>query len=36
MNILVCIGISSHVKGFYKIITELKAMITENDLKKVD
>jgi NADH:ubiquinone oxidoreductase subunit E len=32
MNILVCIGSSCHVRGSYKIMTELKAMITENDL----
>jgi NADH:ubiquinone oxidoreductase subunit E len=32
MDILVCIGSSCHARGSYKIMNELKAMITEKDL----
>jgi NADH:ubiquinone oxidoreductase subunit E len=32
VDILVCIGSSCHVRGSYKIMSELKAMITEKDL----
>jgi NADH:ubiquinone oxidoreductase subunit E len=32
VDILVCIGSSCHVRGSYKIMNELKAMITEKNL----
>jgi NADH:ubiquinone oxidoreductase subunit E len=32
VDILVCIGSSCHVRGSYKIMSELKAMITEKNL----
>lgn len=32
MDILVCIGSSCHVRGSYKIMSELKEMIMQKDL----
>ncbi|MCB2288663.1 (2Fe-2S) ferredoxin domain-containing protein [Clostridium sp. CS001] len=32
MDILVCIGSSCHIRGSYKIMSELKAMIIEKKL----